>query len=126
MDLDKILEETDFERVRERLARYIEETKAEKPETAPSGLSLYLPLDPDTSTLFTKERLRLLRYVRDHGPIPVGSLAGALKRGADAVSRDVRFLVNFGVLEIRRDANDARKKLVSVATGEIRIPLGSG
>ncbi len=120
MKLRDVLRET--EEAKRNLRRYIEATENEDPETAPE-LAVYLPLTPSISSLFTKERIRLLRYVAGHSGITVGELAQALGRSVDVVSRDLGYLTSFEVITIERSQTDARQKIVRAATGEIRVPL---
>ena len=120
MDLREVLRETEV--AKKNLRRYIEATEKEDPESAPP-FAVYLPLASSISTLFTKERIRLLRCIAEHGGNTVGELAEGLARKLDAVSRDLRYLAAFGVVTIERSEDDARQKVVRLTAGEIRVPL---
>ena len=63
-----------------------------------------IPLDPKMMAgIFTEERIRLLKELRERGPFPgVGQLAGRVHRDATRVSRDLRFLVDAGLATTRR------------------------
>lgn len=63
-----------------------------------------IPLDPEMiSRIFTEERIRLLKELRERGPFrSVGKLADRVKRDETRVSRDLRFLVDAGLASTQR------------------------
>jgi predicted transcriptional regulator len=76
---------------------------ADHPDRFPDQF-VAIPLDPETlARLFSKERLRLLRVLRDAGPFEsIGALADALERDQTRVSRDLVELVHAGLARIER------------------------
>ena len=63
-----------------------------------------IPLDPKMiAGIFTEERIRLLKEIREQGPFhSVGQLASRVHRDETRVSRDLRFLVDAGLASTRR------------------------
>lgn len=74
-----------------------------------------IPLEPDpVASLLSRERLRLLRELRDEGPYDsVGALAKALGREATRVSRDVAVLSAVGLVLVERRGKAKRVRAVN-------------
>ena len=66
---------------------------------------LALPLDPDEiSGLLTPERMRILRHLRDRKAVySVSELAEVLGRDVSRVSRDLKELSEWGLVELTRN-----------------------
>lgn len=72
--------------------------------------------------VLTEQRVAVLRQVKDT-PSSISDLARKLKRDRSAVSRDVRVLERFGVIEVteRPLRGHGRQKWVAPLAGEIRL-----
>jgi predicted transcriptional regulator len=76
--------------------------------------------DPvDMMRILSPVKLRLLRAVKAHP----GSLASRLRRGRNAVARDVGQLQRFGLFRVADEVlpGHGRMKTVSAVAGEIRL-----
>lgn len=72
---------------------------------------LVLPLSSDVFGLFTPERVRLIQYLRDHGPVDsLSELAAKLHRDVAQVSRDVSRLEGVGL--VRLESRGKSKRIV--------------
>jgi predicted transcriptional regulator len=57
---------------------------------------------PEATALFTKERLRLIRLIKQKSPKSIKSLSALAKRDVAAVDRDIKILSLHGVVRLRR------------------------
>lgn len=76
---------------------------AEEPEQFPEHF-VVVPLDPDVlKSVLSEERIRMLHAIREDGPFEsVNELAGFLERDQSRVSRDLRTLVEAGLVITER------------------------
>ena len=72
-----------------------------KPGRYPEGILLSLD-DRELASLFTKERIRVIRLLRSSSQMTMGQLAKKLKRKLPAVERDLRHLEGMGIVDIRK------------------------
>jgi len=96
------------ERNIERAFRLMREVAKEPGRFPPRFIAI--PLDPAlVGTIFTPERIRLLKELRDRGPVEsMGSLAGRVHRDQTRVSRDVQFLADAGLVVTERHGKSKR------------------
>jgi DNA-binding transcriptional ArsR family regulator len=89
-----------FELLRESIAH---------PERFPDDF-IAIPLDEEHfAAVFSRERIRLLRTLRDEGPFDsVGAVAEALERGPSRVSRDLASLEGLGLVFLMREGKKKR------------------
>ena len=82
--------------------------------------AIIVPMDPEVlSRIFTPERVRLLKHLRGHGPEPtLEALAAALDRAPSHVGADVRYLMERGLVRVRRDG---RRKRVEAVDRQILV-----
>jgi predicted transcriptional regulator len=92
----------------------------EYPDRFPDKAVVFLWLDAELSSIFTKERMRLLRKVKTKAYNSVSQLAADLKRDVSMVSKDVKVLEKYGLIRLERQGN--RVKIFSDTKG-IYIPL---
>lgn len=92
---------------------------ADAPEEYPEHF-VVVPLDPDIlGEVLSRERLRMLRAVREDGPFEsVNDLAAHLDRDQSRVSRDLRRLVDAGLVVTERVG---RAKQVAASDREIML-----
>ncbi len=83
----------------------------EKPELSPSKI-LVISLSKKTSDkVFTPGRMDLVRTIKNDKPKSVSNLAKLVKRPIEAVSRDLRILENYGILEFVRSGKTKKPKI---------------
>lgn len=79
----------------------------------------------DLAKVATPARMELLREVEERRPKSVGELAARLKRPVEAVSKDLRILGGYGLLEMVREGRVKRprvgKELLVVPLAKSRI-----
>lgn len=82
---------------------------AEHPESYPEHF-VVVPLDPDIlKGIFSEERIRMLYAIREEGPFEsVNELASFLDRDQSRVSRDLRMLVDAGLVLTERVGKSKR------------------
>ena len=90
------------------------------PDRFPDKAVVFLWSDAELSSIFTKERMRLLRKVKTKAYTSISQLAAALKRDVSMVSKDVKVLEEYGLIKLERQGN--RVRIFSNARG-IYIPL---
>lgn len=56
------------------------------------------------SKVFTPERIRLLKLLKDKPDLSVNEISKNLKRRREAVSRDIRFLEGIGLIKLEKHA----------------------
>ena len=84
----------DMERILEFQLRY--------PEIAPERVVI-LELNQETlSRIFTPARIELIRAIKKYQPNTVNILCKIVKRGKESVSRDLKILENYGILDMIR------------------------
>jgi predicted transcriptional regulator len=76
--------------------------------------------DEEIAELFTKERLRLIRLIRDRSFSSISELARAVRRDVSRVKKDLGLLEKHGIVHLTRDKNCVT---VHTMTKGIYIPL---
>ncbi len=70
-----------------------------------AGDETILLLTPEEfSKVFTPERIRLLKLLKDNPDLSVNQISKSLKRRREAVSRDIRFLEGLGLIKLEKHA----------------------
>jgi len=72
-----------------------------KPSEYPGGLLLSLD-DEEITSLFTSERIRMIRLLKSQEGLAMSEIAERLKRKLPAVERDLKILEGMGVVELRK------------------------
>ena len=72
--------------------------------------------------IITPSRLELVKTIKDREPESVGELAKMVKRPVEAVSRDLKILESYGVLELIQTGKTKKPK---VEKDLIVIPIAS-
>ncbi|MBI4174460.1 MAG: ArsR family transcriptional regulator, partial [Candidatus Aenigmarchaeota archaeon] len=78
----------------------------EDPESTPDKV-LILDVSKDLSNLFSPSKLEILKTLREKKINSVGELAKELKRPIESVSKDLKILNAYGILELVQ--NDQQK-----------------
>jgi len=76
--------------------------------------------DATRKNIFTPSRLELMLAIREKNPQNIGDLAKVLKRPIESISRDLKILENYGILETMRTGKE--KKPV-IGTEIIMMPV---
>lgn len=92
----------------------------EDPDSFPDRAVVFLWSDEELGSLFTRERLKLLRKVKERAYNSITELAYELERDVSVVSKDLRLLEEYGL--IRMEKHGTRVKIYSDKEG-IYIPL---
>lgn len=90
------------------------------PELMPERLVVISFSEQEKNNILTPARLGLIRNIRERNPESVKALAGIVKRRVDAVSRDLKVLGNYGLLEFVRNGKHKAPKVQKEA---LLIPL---
>ncbi len=78
----------------------------------------------DIGKILTRERLRLLKIIKEKKPDSISELARMLKRKESNVHNDLTFLEGIGLLELREGKNHVRKvPFVDYDALHITVPL---
>jgi predicted transcriptional regulator len=72
------------------------------PDAFPDKAVIFAWTDEELTRLFTKEKLRIMRTIRESKPKTVKELAKILKREVSAVSRDLKILEDMGIVRLER------------------------
>ena len=72
------------------------------------------------SRVFTPERVRLLKILKDRPDLSVNKISNSLKRRREAVSRDIRFLEGLGLIRLEKHA---RLRVPKQVVQEITVRL---
>ena len=91
------------------------------PERYPDNAVMFLWGDEELSSIFTKERMRLLLTVKEQTYDSFSQLAEALDRDVSKVRKDVKLLEGYGLLTLEKGEGN-RYRICSEAQG-IYIPL---
>ncbi len=62
------------------------------------------------------EQLPILMFVHLRGPISQQEIANALQRDKSSIQRTINALLKKGLIQVGKDPNDKRKKIVGVST----------
>lgn len=90
------------------------------PDCYPDSAVIFLWRDEELSTIFTKERLRLLRAVKEQTYDSFSDLAKALERDVSIVRKDVKMLEGYELLTLEKHGNKVK---IHSETQGIYIPL---
>lgn len=76
-------------------------------------------------SLLTRNRLALLRAIREHRPRSIYQLAKVVKRDLKNVQADVRLLEEYGLIKLLevRSPDNRRVKVPEVVVGEIALKI---
>ena len=78
----------------------IAKLSVEYPDLTPDRL-LIIDLEKETlDRIFTQSRVELIRIIKNKKPNSVGELAEILGRPVESISRDLKILSNYGILEL--------------------------
>lgn len=75
------------------------------PSEHPEGVLLSLD-DEDIVSLFTKERIRMIRTIKSSKGMTMGLLAKKLKRKLPAVERDLKILEGMGIADLNKKGRE--------------------
>ena len=86
------------------------------PEIFPDEV-IFLPLtDDEWKMIFTERRIELIKTITEKKPKSVNELAKLLKRHQEAISRDLKYLQNMGLIKIEQKGKNRfpmiNKKLI--------------
>ena|SRR3989344_7995680 len=95
---------------------YLNKVWKEPDQYPDKGLVLSLS-DEETTQIFTRERLRLLRLIQSNGPKNVTKLSKLADRRLSAVIRDLELLERFHLVELQKKG----KNIVPTVKKEILI-----
>ena len=92
----------------------------ENPEASPDRV-LVINMKKDTfEKLLTPSRMEIIRTIKRTNPQTVGELARKIKRPMESVSRDLRILESYGILELIKTG---KTKSPKIKKEMILIPL---
>jgi predicted transcriptional regulator len=80
----------------------------EEPEKYPERLAVFVLTDEELCKIFTKERLKILRTIKEKSPSSVKKLADIIKRDIAAVYRDLKLLQEYGLVKMKREGQRVR------------------
>jgi len=92
----------------------------EDPDRYPDRLVIFFWSDEELSRLFTKERLKLLRKVKEKTYRSITELAKELGRDISSVRKDLKLLEGYGLVKLERVGNEVR---ISSDKEGIYVPL---
>lgn len=90
------------------------------PDRYPENAVIFLWGDEELSSIFTKERLKLLRMVKENTYDSYSQLAKELERDTSIVRKDLKILEEYGLVSLEKIGN--KVKIGTEAQG-IYIPL---
>ncbi len=82
-----------------------------RPDEYPDDLAVFVLTDHELHQVFTKERLRILRTLREGAFESVTELSGELSRDKAAVDRDLKLLEKYGLVRMVRQGRRVRPEL---------------
>ena len=83
----------------------------EDPEGTPDRILILDISKENLSTLFSPSKLEILKMLRERKINSVGELAKELKRPVESVSKDLKILQAYGLLELVQDGQQKVPKL---------------
>jgi len=98
------------------------EDSFERPELYPDSLTVIALSDAIKSRVFTPGRLQLIKALREKPALSVSDLAKRVRRPLASVSRDLKVLQTYGVVELRRNG---RVTVPTLIPAHIVIPLAA-
>lgn len=87
------------------------EFAVKNPEVSPDRLLVINMRKETFDKILTPARMEIIRTIKKKNPKSVGSLAKLLKRPVEAVSRDLRILENYSILEFIRIGKIKKPKI---------------
>ena len=78
------------------------------PKKFPEKAIVFTLDDKELSTLFTKERLRLINIIENKKPKSIRELAELTNREESAISRDLKILEDFDIVEIIKEGKTSK------------------
>jgi len=103
------------------LFRGMIEEAMERPDLYPDRLTVIALSDALKAKLFTPRRLQLIAALQDRPVASISELAERLKRPVASVSRDIRVLHAYGLVDLKQEG---RSKAPVLIPTHIVIPLG--
>ena len=97
------------------------EEAMERPDLYPDRLTVIALSDALKAKLFTPRRLQLIAALQDRPVASISELAERLKRPVASVSRDIRVLHAYGLVDLKQEG---RSKAPVLIPTHIVIPLG--
>ena len=98
------------------------EDSFERPELYPDSLTVIALSDAIKSRVFTPGRLQLIKALREKPALSVSDLAKRVRRPLASVSRDLKVLQTYGIVELRRNG---RVTVPILIPAHIVIPLAA-
>ena len=83
----------------------------ENPEISPDRLIIVNLRKDAFNKLFTPSRMDIIRTIKESNPKTVRDLANHLGRPLESVSRDLKILENYGILEFIRSGRTKKPKI---------------
>lgn len=96
------MKKTTEERKLDNLLDLIIEAQIKDPEHTPDNVLIISMSSRTLQKIMTPARLELIRIIKERKPASVGGLAKIIGRQQESVSRDLKILENYGVLEFLR------------------------
>ncbi len=84
----------------------------ENPNAFPDNTVIFTWDEKELSRLFTKERLRLIKTIREKKPKTIKKLAEKLDRKLSAVSRDLSILEGLGVIKLEKKGRKVKPIII--------------
>jgi len=97
------VEDIKWDAVKSFLSRVIE-----RPDEYPDSLAVFVLTDHELHRVFTRERLRILRTLRDGAFESVTELSEKLGRDKAAVDRDLKLLEEYGLVRMEKQGRRVR------------------
>ena len=82
-----------------RLTRALLRAMVEYPEITPNKILVMTMKKETLKNIFTPSRIEVIETIKSQKPKSVGELAKRLDRPVESVSRDLKILENYGILE---------------------------
>lgn len=82
-----------------------------EPELYPDRLAVFVLTDKELHQIFTRERLRLLRALKEREYESLKELSGQLERDKAVVTRDLKLLEEYGLVRLEKRGRRVKAKL---------------
>ena len=92
----------------------------DNPDKYSEDTIIFLLDDREIASIFTRERLRLIRLIRDKSFASISELAKLVKRDVSRVKKDLRLLEKHGIIHLSKNKNCVT---IHTQTRGIFIPL---
>ena len=90
------------------------------PDVSPDRVIILSMSTEALSGIFTPSRIELVKAIKYEKPRSVGELAKAVKRPVESVSRDLKILSNYGILEF---VQSGKQKIPEIGKDVLMMPL---